>query len=220
MYICSILIDVLSFLSLSSSLQKYIQQRMSATILPISSSLAPLSLQSSVLSRLAQLHKRQTSSSKKTSQRTTFILDDLHHSSLTPYPPREEETEGDDWSNLSPFIYSPLVHLVSHLAEHKTIHDEDRDFTHSLPGLRLVASCSIDGVRDLSLSLLRHLRPVPFISPSSEGLCHIVQSRLVGLVKLFPLENIEKATTLANVSKALLMLVHALNIVHVHCVCK
>ena len=172
---------------------------MSATLVPISSSLTPLSLQSTLLSRIAQLRKRQTSSKKTSNQRSTFILDDLHLASLFPYLPGKDEDE-DNWSDsLSSYTHPPLINLVSHLAEHKTLHDEERGYTHTLASLRLVGTCTTDGVKDLSLSLLRWMRPVPFISVSNEGLHLILQQRIMTLVKRLPVESIEKAKVLVDV---------------------
>ena len=174
---------------------------MSATLVPISSSLTPMSLQSSLLSRISQLRKRQTSSKKASNQRSMFILDDLHLASLFPYLPTSKKDEDkSNWSNsLSSDLHAPLINLVSHLAEHKTLHDDKRGYTHSLSSLRLVGTCTTDGVKDLSLSLLRQMRPVPFISISNEGLHLILQQRIMTLVKRLPVESVEKAKVLVNV---------------------
>uniref|UniRef100_A0A1X7TIU7 AAA+ ATPase domain-containing protein n=2 Tax=Amphimedon queenslandica TaxID=400682 RepID=A0A1X7TIU7_AMPQE len=192
----------------TSFLKKFIQPRMSATLVPISSSLTPLSLQSTLLSRIAQLRKRQTNSKKTSNQRRTFILDDLHLASLFPYLPGKDEDEGNWCDSFSSYTHPPLINLVSHLAEHKTLHDEERDYTHSLPSLRLVGTCTTDGVQDLSLSLLRWMRPVPFISVSNEGLHLILQQRIMTLVKKLPVESMEKATLLVNALATASLAIH------------
>lgn len=168
---------------------------MATTSLPITSSLTPANLQTAIISRLSQLKKRQGSSKKSAIQRNTFLLDNLHLASHHPYT----QQQGDLPISSNAI---PIVQLVTYMAEHCLIPDLNRIYQHSINGIRLLGTATLNGVTKLTPSLLRHLIVVPFISVSNEGLCLIGQQKLQPWLQKFPLESLEIVETLSHVRKA------------------
>lgn len=155
---------------------------MTASNFQIASSLSSSTLQSSILSRFNQLKKRQTTATKKSPlvQRATYIFDDIHlASSIFEHKFKASPS------------FSPIVHLLSHVAEYGTLYEGYRSYPHSLTGVRLVGTCTLSGVINLNPSLLRHMSVVPFISLSNEGLIHILTLLLVPMINRLSINSLK-----------------------------
>ena len=141
-------------------------------------------------SRLSQLKKRQGTSKKSSLNQNTFLLDDLHLSSLNPYHQQNN-------CATSP----PVVQLVSYIAEYGAFPDIYSNYQHSLSGIRLLGTSTAKGTFNFTPSLLRHLKVVPFFSLSNEGMCHVMQQRLTQWMQRFSLDC--NTTSLVYVSEQL-----------------
>lgn len=86
------------------------------------------------------------------------------------------------------------------MAEYGVLHDMHNNYQHSLNGVRLLGTSTLAGAVNLTPSLLRHLKVVPFFSLSNEGLCHIMQQQLMNWIQTFPMDSFDSASSLAYVS--------------------
>ena len=175
---------------------------MPSTSIPISPSLTPKLLQASIMTRLALLKKRQGNSKKLIGQRNVFLLDDLHLASQFPY--RHNGTGANTVSNDKPFAqypkHTPVVELVTLIAEHGCLPDLTRDYTHILNGVRVFTTSTSNGIRKLSPQLLRHFNTVPFFPLSDDSLCYIVQKKLSPWIHKLPFDSLERNESLVQVS--------------------
>ena len=178
--------------------QNLIQARTNSTVYPISHTLSSSSLQSSIITKLSQLRKRQGAGTSKkfVSQRNTFILEDLHLASNITM--KETSNFDEDLFEVSDF--SAIVEMLSMIIEHQRLLDRTRYYTHSLKGIRFLATSTDMGTRQLSMKVLRRFNAVPFLPLSDISMQHIVQRRVSSWVNRFHLETEESNEALCTVS--------------------
>lgn len=92
------------------------------------------------------------------------------------------------------------------MLENSQLHDTSRSYQHTLSGVQLLASSTVNGAHRLPIRLLRHFRVVPFFPLSLDSLCKIVQHKLFPWLQTFPLESVENAKTLSWVRKAYIII--------------
>lgn len=177
--------------------QNIIQSRTNGTFYPVSHMVTSSSLQSSIISRLSQLKKRQGGGSSRrfASQRNTFLLDDIHLASRM--------TLGDEsYENAKHLVMADVTSLtetMSMIAEHQALPDIARDHVHSLKGVRWLVTSTGVGAKKLPMKLLRQLNIVPFFPLSDHGLEYVTQKRLLSWTNKFNLEVDERNTALCKV---------------------
>ncbi len=210
--------------------------RTTSTIYPITHMTTSSSLQSSIITRLSLIKKRQGTSgiSKKSiSQRNTFLIDDLHLAKNSFDVSNNSNKECFDMSNNSNkecfdvsnnsnkecFDVSPIIEMFSMIAEHKIIPDRTRNYNHSLKGIRILATSTSTGTRKLSLKLLSHFNAVSFFPLSNHSLEYIVHKKLSPWIHRFSFDTEEKNEAVCNVRERYMYMYMYMYYTYTCCTC-
>jgi len=161
----------------SSLVDNLLATRLHLTRLPVTSALNPPELQERVLVRMNAIEKRagQRFSTKASSSKVVFFLDDIHLSSRG------------------------VLELTRLVATRHQLYNYSRNYVHSLNNVRLLSSCTPEGYWGLPIQLSRAFNPVPFIPLSHSGLKTIFSTSALPWLREFPDLN-EEHELLAEVS--------------------